>query len=151
MQAVASSSSWTLIGAHGGAGTTTVVELLNYRRSVAIAAEFDGTWPQGRRLAVVARSTAAGAAHAAETLASWPTQLDQPVLLVVADAPFPPAALARHRIRAISRGVPVVFVPYLWALRNLDTPAALRMPQASRTARRLQRRLLLSERQTVDH
>jgi hypothetical protein len=137
---------WTLIGAHGGAGVSTVVALLNHRVGAGegppVAREFDSGWDVGRRPVVVTRSTAAGAELAAQMMAEWPLP-DRPVLMVVADAPLPVPPLARHRLQVISaQAAGTLSVPYLHPVRNLGDPAvALGGRSVARVARRLQRQL----------
>ncbi|MFI7643423.1 hypothetical protein [Nonomuraea sp. NPDC049400] len=133
-----------MIGAHGGAGTSTVADLLNHRRAHPAAFEFDGTVPEGHRPALVVKATAEGADHAARMVASWPRHLPRPALIIVADAPLPMPRLARFRLRAISGEVAVtVRVPFLIALRQLDRQTALQAGgRVTRTARTLQRALL---------
>lgn len=134
---------WTLIGAHSGAGTSTVVELLNHRRASPLAKEFTGEIPDGHRLALVVRATVEGTEHAARMIASWPAHLPRPALIVVADVPLPTPRLVAFRLRAISSEVAlVVRVPYLLVLRQLDRRAALKAGgRVTRTARSLQRAL----------
>ncbi|WP_329431007.1 hypothetical protein OG339_48490 (plasmid) [Streptosporangium sp. NBC_01495] len=132
---------WVLIGAHGGAGLTTVAALLNHARPGS-AAEFSGSWPTGRRIVLVANSSANGAQAAAQMAANWPLPSSCPALVVVADTPFRAPPLARYRLRAISRLVTaMIAVPYLPAVRNLGIETALQAQTTARTARRLQRRL----------
>ncbi|MEV4117027.1 hypothetical protein [Nonomuraea sp. NPDC049695] len=132
---------WTLIGAHGGAGTSMVVDLLNHRRTSPLAFEFDGAVPAEHNPALVVRATAEGADHAARMIASWPEHLARPALIIVADAPLPMPRLARYRLRAISGETALTLrVPYLFALRHLDRHAALEAGgRVTRTARTLQR------------
>ncbi|GAA3843854.1 hypothetical protein GCM10022226_78550 [Sphaerisporangium flaviroseum] len=93
----------------------------------------------GQRPVVVLRGCASGADSAAQMTARWPLP-DKPVLLVVADAPFPMPALARHRLEVISASVTAtIFVRYLAVLRELGDPVvALRQRSVARAARRLQ-------------
>jgi hypothetical protein len=135
------------MGAHGGAGVSTLITLLNHEQDEKTAVEYDGSWPEEHRLALVARSTASGAEYAAQRIAQWPKDAARPSLLLVADAPFPIPSLARHRFTAISETVSrILFVPYVFALRNLGPGRqCLQDAEIVRLARRLQRALLLPD------
>ncbi|MEV1176626.1 hypothetical protein [Nonomuraea sp. NPDC049784] len=135
---------WTLVGAHGGAGTSTLVMLLNHEASTPRAMEYaGGALAAGHRLALVASSTAAGTHRAAQMVAGWPRALPRPVLLVRAADPFGLPAMSRYHLKAISTEVAgMVRVPYLFALRQLDAHAALASSgRAARLAQRLRARM----------
>ncbi|MGP4104738.1 hypothetical protein [Nonomuraea sp. KM90] len=135
---------WTLIGAHGGAGTSTLVALLNHQASAPHAVEYTGgALPADHRVAVVASSTAAGTQQAARMVAGWPRELARPVLLVRAADPFGLPPMSRYQLKAISTEVgAVIRVPYLFALRQLDAATALTSStRTTRAAQRLRRRM----------
>jgi hypothetical protein len=107
-----------VLGAHGGAGARTVVDLLR------IAGAEVGLMREGQRLpadatpVLVVRSTASGLRAAGEMLAVWHPDVPAPWLVVVADVPAPPPPAVRYRLRALSGQVRgEVTVPYLWPLR----------------------------------
>jgi len=110
-----------VLGAHGGAGARTVVDLLR------LAGAEVGLMQEGDRLpadatpVLVARSTAAGLSAAAEMLAAWHPDVPHPWLVVVADVPAPAPPAVRYRLRALGGQVRgVATVPYLWPLRAAD-------------------------------
>ncbi|MEU6720670.1 hypothetical protein ABZ897_55235 [Nonomuraea sp. NPDC046802] len=135
---------WTLVGAHGGAGTSTLVTLLNHQASAPRAVEYTGgTLPVDHRVAVVTSSTATGTQRTAQMLAGWPRELPRPVLLVRAADPFGLPPMSRYQLKAISTEVDAVIrVPYLFVLRQLDVSAALTSSsRAARLAQLLRRRM----------
>jgi len=129
-----------ICGAHGGAGTTTLAQLLSPAwdmgamrpardpRSPAIIAH-------GRPLLVACRNTAAAAAAATAAVAA----LTRPrarvaVLVIVSDGwPQPPAATARFRLLGPRVGA-VIHLPFIPALRLADGPAGVPLPRAARRA-----------------
>jgi len=134
---------WTLIGAHPGAGTSTLTALLNHRHDGFATELIPGVPPARDKVVLVARSTPAGAEAVARMVADWPLAA-RPVLCLVADLPLPASRLTRHRIKAISRQVSAVIgLPYLFALRNFgDVATAVRHDRkTTRTARGLRRAL----------
>lgn len=118
-------SSVLLVGCHGGAGTTTLTGQLAPLGHETDRETLAGMDLAGQAVIVVARSTAAGTRHAADTI----TQLLQagaaPLVAVVADGPWPEPLAARARIRALSGHVPVVRVPYITRWRFEDTPSTV--------------------------
>ncbi len=110
-----------VLGAHGGAGARTVVELLQLGGVSAVGLELGEHLPPRAVPALVARSTAAGMNAAASLLAQWHPDVALPWLIVVADVPAPPPPPVRYRLRVVrgmARGT--VDVPFLWPLRAVD-------------------------------
>ncbi|MGQ0463979.1 MAG: hypothetical protein ACT4QG_01540 [Sporichthyaceae bacterium] len=111
-----------VLGAHGGAGARTVVEMLRIGGVPAVDLELGEHLPAGSVPALVTRSTAAGMKAAAELLAQWHPEVALPWLIVVADVPAPPPPPVRYRLRVV-RGMAraTVDVPFLWPLRAVDS------------------------------
>lgn len=135
-----------MIGAHGGAGSTSVAALLN-SKDPDTAVEPGGAdaaklAERDRVVVLVARSTAYGMAAAARRLTAWPSST-LPWLVVVADAPAPPPVAARFRVRALRpRTAGIAQVPYLFPLRAVDHAAeVLDATSVSRAAVQLLRAL----------
>lgn len=137
-----------VLGAHGGAGTSTVTRWLDPNGD-------DGTMelPKGSHLPphciplVVARSTAFGMSRAVQFIGSWHSDVPRPYLVVVRDAPLGLPKATAYRMRAIRpRVLGIVEVPYLVRLREIDTPAeGLEIRNVRRAARDLRRRLGLPD------
>lgn len=119
---------YVVAGAHGGAGTSTVVALLDIALGPGAGAEPAalGALIAARRraLLLVARSHAYGLRAAADRLPALAHH--RPVLVLVADAPAGDPAAVRYRVRALEGLVAgVVRVPYLPALRAVDQASDL--------------------------
>lgn len=167
--AAVTARSWAVLGAHGGAGASTVVELLRLAALDAADASVDrpelgaagsmevpGSVVElraGQALPIcatpvlVARATAYGLAAASEALAAWHPAVPRPWLVLVADIAAPTPAPVRYRTRALAgrcRGVATV--GYLWPLRAADSPAEVASTRPFiRAARRLRDALLTEE------
>jgi hypothetical protein len=113
-----------VLGAHGGAGARTVVELLQIGGVHAVDLQLGEHLPASAIPALVARSTASGMNAAATLLAQWHPEVPLPILVVVADVPAPPPPPVRYRLRVV-RGMAraTIEVPFLWPLRSVDTAA----------------------------
>jgi hypothetical protein len=111
-----------VLGAHGGAGVSTMVELLLLAGVPAVELGLGEHLPANAVPAVVARSTAAGMTAAATMLAQWHPDVPLPYLIVNADVPAPPPPPVRYRLRVV-RGMAraTVDVPFLWPLRAVDS------------------------------
>lgn len=137
-----------VLGAHGGAGASTVARWLDPDGDTGTT-----ELPHGAQLpahfipVVVARSTASGMASAVHLLGAWNPDVPRPVLVVVGDAPLRMPRASAYRIRSISpRCLDVVRVPYLARLREIDTPAAgLAHRDVQKAARNLRRQLGLTD------
>ncbi|MGW3091662.1 hypothetical protein [Streptomyces sp. NPDC001108] len=137
-------SRFGVIGAHGGAGASTITRWLDPTGD-------GGTMELGRGShlpphyipLVVAKSTAFGMSKAVHVLGSWHPDVPRPYLVVVRDAPLRLPRATAYRMRAIGpRVLGVVQVPYLVRLREIDTPAeGLELRDAQKAARNLRRHL----------
>lgn len=119
---------YVVAGAHGGAGTSTVVALLDIALGPGAGAEPAAVGAliaaRHRALLLVARSHAYGLRAAADRLPVLAHH--HPVLVLVADAPAGDPAAVRYRVRALEGLVAgVVRVPYLPALRAVDQASDL--------------------------
>ncbi|MGQ0843872.1 MAG: hypothetical protein ACT4QF_07030 [Sporichthyaceae bacterium] len=113
-----------VLGAHGGAGARTIVEMLRIGGVPAVDLEIGEHLPSAAVPALVARSTASGMNAAASLLAQWHPEVPLPWLIVVADVPAPPPPPVRYRLRVVrgmARGT--IEVPFLWPLRAVDSAA----------------------------
>lgn len=110
-----------VLGAHGGAGARTVVEMLQIGGVPAVRLQLGEHLPASAVPALVVRSTAAGMNAAAAMLAQWHSEVPLPWLIVVADVPAPPPPPVRYRLRVV-RGMAsaTLEVPFLWPLRAVD-------------------------------
>jgi hypothetical protein len=110
-----------ILGAHGGAGSRTVLELLRLGGVPAVGVQAGEHLPAAAVPALVARSTASGLTAAARLLSQWHPQVPLPWLIVVADVPAPPPPPVRYRLRVV-RGMAraTIEVPFLWQLRAVD-------------------------------
>ena len=137
-------SAFAILGAHGGAGASTITELLRAQGADANELTAGQRLPSAAVPVLVARSTAKGLAAAAHALASWHPGVPRPWLVVVADVPATPPPPVRYRLQALgaqTRGS--VVVPYLWPLRAADTAADVAENKTvSRAAARLREALL---------
>uniref|UniRef100_UPI003F49A00D hypothetical protein n=1 Tax=unclassified Streptomyces TaxID=2593676 RepID=UPI003F49A00D len=116
---------FAVMGAHGGAGVSTVTRLLDPEgRGHAIEIPLGGALPPHYIPVVVARSTAYGLLRTGELLTRWHPGIPRPWLVIVQDAPIRVPLPVRYRSRALaSRTLGVLHVPYLYRLRVVDTPA----------------------------
>lgn len=137
-----------VIGAHGGAGTSTVTRWLDpdgegHTFELATGSQL----PPDYIPVVVCRSTAFGMAHATRLLGQWHPDVPRPYLVVVRDAPLSLPRATRYRMRAVKpRVFEIVQVPYLVRLREYDTPAdGLRHKTVRRAARTLRQHFGIPE------
>jgi len=121
-----------VVGAHGGAGTTTVATLLRPAMALDLQTITPARWDvhAGRwatlPLVVVARGTARGTADAVAAVSgAAAVGLRPAALAVIGDGWWPEPAVVRARLRMLSGRVgAVVRVPYAPAWRYVDDPLA---------------------------
>lgn len=127
-------------GAHGGAGTSTLVAWL--RPACDMGSMRPGLYPRcpawvaNGRPVIVACGTTAHAAQAATTAVTAVTRAGAVVcvLAVVSDGwPEPPVAAGRFRLLEPQLGT-IVRVPFVPAIRLADDPAAVPLPRQARRA-----------------
>lgn len=123
--APAASRAFSVIGAHGGAGTTTVTHWLDPQGETGTMELIPGSHLQpGYTPVVVARSTAYGVHAAVQLLGRWHPDVPRPFLVVVRDAPLPLPRPVSYRLTAIkSRVLGIAEVPYLVQLRDAHKPS----------------------------
>lgn len=137
-----------VLGAHGGAGTTTVTRWLDPDGSGGTLELHRGSHlPPHYTPLVVARSTAFGMQEAVRLIGGWHAGVPRPYLVIVRDAPLRLPKTVRYRRRAIgARVLGIAEVPYLVRLREIDTPAeGLTHRAVQKAARDLRRQLGLPE------
>ena len=128
-----------VFGAHGGAGVTTLVALLQPAWDMGAMRgvpdpRFPPVRPAGRPLVLVTRNTvaAAGRATAAVSAVALPGG-HIAALIVVADSPLPEPAEASYRFRLLAPRVgAVVRMPFIPALRLVDEPVPVNLPRKAR-------------------
>lgn len=139
---------FAVLGAHGGAGTSTVSHWLNPDGSTSTMELHQGSQlPPHYTPVVVARSTAFGMLRASQLIGRWHPDVPRPFLVVVRDAPLripKPAAYRRQAVQG--RVLDIVNVPYLVGLRDADNPAqGLTFRAVQRAASDLRRALGLAD------
>ena len=126
-----------LVGAHGGAGVTTLAGLLRP------AWDMGAVWrpgpdcgplrPAGRPVLLVTRNTVAAAGRAVTAARLLAEQGVQVTVLVVIGDGLPEPAEARYRFRVLGGRVgAVVRVPFVPALRIAADPLAVDLPRRAR-------------------
>jgi hypothetical protein len=128
-----------LLGAHGGAGTSTLAFLLRSELDLGAARESHlDAWDwrmQGRPLVLVTRNNAPAAVRAEAVVNALAGRgIHVAVVAVIADGLFEPCS-ASYRFRVMSCRVGwVVRVPFVGPLRSVENPANARLPWSARRA-----------------
>jgi hypothetical protein len=128
-----------LVGAHGGAGVTTLAVLLRPSwdmgtvRRLGLASP--PLRPAGRPVLLVARNTAPAAIQAvAATMLLGEQRVQVAVMVVIGDG-LPEPAEARYRFRVLEGRVgAVVRLPFVPAFRVAADPLAVHLPRRARRA-----------------
>ena len=128
-----------LVGAHGGAGVTTLAGLLRPAWDMgAVRRPGPGQRPlrpAGRPVVLVARSTAAAAARAVTATGLLAAQGVQVTVLAVIGDGLPEPAGARYRFRVLDGRVgAVVRVPFIPAFRLAADPLSVTLPRRAQQA-----------------
>jgi hypothetical protein len=128
-----------VIGAHGGAGVTTLAGLLRPAWDMGVAARpgpgRGPLRPAGRPVVLAARSTAAAAAQAVAATGLLAAQGVQVTVLAVIGDGLPEPAEARYRFRVLEGRVgAVVRVPFIPAFRLAADPLSVTLPRRARRA-----------------
>jgi hypothetical protein len=129
-----------VVGAHGGAGTTTLAILLRpawdigtVRRPVPGRPAIRPTW--GRPLVLVSRNTAVSAARAIGAANAIKWQGERIAVLAIVSDGLPEPAAAAYRFQVLAARVDaVVRVPFIASLRTADDPAQVDLPRNARRA-----------------
>lgn len=129
-----------VVGAHGGAGTTTLAVLLRPARDLGVVQRPSRGRPAvraaGRPVTLVARNTASAAARATAAVNAIDWQGGHVAVLVIVSDGLPEPAAAAYRFQLLAARVGVVArVPFIASLRAADGPPAL--ADLPRRARRL--------------
>ncbi|MFP3965391.1 hypothetical protein SMC26_23995 [Actinomadura fulvescens] len=137
--AIQSSGELVVVGAHGGAGTSTLAALLAPSWDLGSITVLDLRHPQvlpaTRPLVLVCRNTAAGT-RAATLAVTALGDRGQPVaaLVIVSDGwPEPKGAAARLTMLHGRVGA-MVRIPFIASLRAVDDPTSVRLPTRAQTA-----------------
>ena len=128
-----------LVGAHGGAGGTTLAGLLRPAWDMgAVRRPGRGQGPlrpAGRPVVLVARSTAAAAARAVTATGLLAAQGVHVTVLAVTGDGLPEPAEARYRFRVLDGRVgAVVRVPFIPAFRLAADPLSVTLPRRAQNA-----------------
>lgn len=137
-----------VLGAHGGAGMSTVVRLLDPQgQGWAVELSPGQHLPHNYIPVVVTRSTAYGLHRTQDLLNRWHPSIPRPWLVVIRDAPLRPPLPVRYRLRTVApRTLGIAHVPYLYRLRLVDDPAeALTDTPVSKAGRELRASLGFSD------
>jgi hypothetical protein len=128
-----------LVGAHGGAGVTTLAGLLRPAWDMGAVRRLGPGQrplrPAGRPVVLVARSTASAAARAVTATRLLAAQGVQVTVLAVIGDGLPEPAEARYRFRVLDGRVgAVVRVPFVPAFRLAADPLSVTLPRRARRA-----------------
>jgi hypothetical protein len=128
-----------LVGAHGGAGVTTLATLLRPAWDLGTVRQAGPASvplrPAGRPVLLVARNTAPAAAQAVAATRLLSEQHVQVAILAVISDGLPEPAEARYRFRVLEGRVgAVIRVPFVPAFRVAADPLAVRLPRRMRRA-----------------
>ena len=136
---LAPSGGVVLVGAHGGAGVTTLAGLLRPAWDLGVARRPGPGQrplrPAGRPVVLVARSTAAAAARAVTATGLLAAQGVQVAVLAVVGDGLPEPAEARYRYRVLEGRVgAVVRLPFVPVFRIAADPLSVTLPRRARRA-----------------
>lgn len=128
-----------IVGAHGGAGVTTLAALLRPAwdmGAVSPPGQDRGLLrTAGRPVVLVTRGTVTASSRAVAAVGVLGAQGVPVAVLAVTDDGLPEPAEARYRIRLLQARVgAVVRVPYIPALRIADDPLRVDLPRRARRA-----------------
>jgi hypothetical protein len=124
-----------VVGAHGGAGVTTMAALLRPAWDLGVLRPAGPLRPEGRPVVLVTRSTAPGAARAVAAVRLLGQQYVRVAVLAVIGDGLPEPAEARYRFRVLDGRVgAVVRVPFVPTFRVAAGPLAVRLPRRARRA-----------------
>ena len=126
-----------LVGAHGGAGTSTLAALLApaWDMGVMSGPAPGGLRPGGRPVVLAARNTVAAAGGAVVAVSAITTAGAWVAVLVVVSDGLPEPAEARYRFRVLEGRVgAVVRMPFVPAFRVAADPSLVGLPRRARHA-----------------
>ena len=126
-----------VVGAHGGAGTTTLAVLLQPAWDLGTvrrpARGRPAVQARGRPIALVTRNTAAAAARATLAVNAITWQGERVAVLAIVSDGLPDPAAAAYRFALLAARVgAVVRVPFIASLRAADDPAQADLPRRAR-------------------
>ena len=128
-----------LVGAHGGAGVTTLTGLLRPAWDMGLVRQpgpgHGSLRPAGRPVVLVTRNTVTAAARAVAAAGLLSGQGVQVAVLAVIGDGLPEPAEASYRFRVLEGRVgAVVRVPFVPAYRIVADPLAVALPRRARSA-----------------
>jgi len=126
-----------VVGAHGGAGTTTLAVLLQPAWDMGTVRRPARGRPaiqaRGRPIVLVTRNTAAAAARATSAVNAITWQAERVAVLAIVSDGLPEPAAAAYRLALLSARVgAVVRIPFIASLRAADDPAQADLPRKAR-------------------
>ena len=125
-----------VVGAHGGAGTTTLAILLKPAWDMGVVrrpGQGPPSFRPGGHLVLVARNTALAAGRAIGAVNALTWQGARVAVVAVVSDGMPEPASASYRFQLLQPRVDVlVRVPFVTALRAADDPALLDLPRKAR-------------------
>lgn len=126
-----------VVGAHGGAGTTTLAVLLQPAWDMGtvrcLARGRPAVQARGRPIALVTRNTAVAAARATAAVNAITWQGERIAVLAIVSDGLPEPAVAAYRFALLAARVgAVVRVPFIASLRAADDPAQAELPRRAR-------------------
>lgn len=140
-----------VVGAHGGAGVSTLAALLRPAWDMGVVREPRSGGPLrpgGRPVVLAARNTVAAAGRAVAATTAITRQATQVAVLVVVSDGLPEPAEARYRFRVLEGRVgAVVRMPFVPALRVAGGPLQVDLPR--RALRALAEIRMLAQGQTA--
>jgi hypothetical protein len=128
-----------VIGAHGGAGVTTLAILLSPAWDMGIVRRPAPGRPVlrtgGRPVVLVTRNTVAAAGRATAAVNAITGHGERVAVLAVVSDGLPEPAAAAYRLRVLGHRVGVIVrVPFVAALRAADDPARVDLPRKASRA-----------------
>jgi len=126
-----------LVGAHGGAGVSTLAALLSPAWDMGAIREsrLRRLRPAGRPVVLAARNTVAAAGRAVAATTAITGQGTQVAVLVVVSDGLPEPAEARYRFRVLEGRVgAVIRMPFVPAFRLAGSPLQVDLPRRARQA-----------------
>jgi hypothetical protein len=126
-----------LLGAHGGAGVTTLAGLLRPAWDLGVVARpgLGPLWNTGRPVLLVTRNTVAAAGQAVAATGLLGEQGVRVAVLAVIGDGLPEPAEARYRFRILEARVgAVVRMPFVPAFRIAADPRSVALPRRARRA-----------------
>lgn len=125
-----------VVGAHRGAGVTTLAALLGSERDLGVVPRHSRNWlvvcVEGRPLVLVSRNTTPGVQTAASAVSALKDLGGTVAVLAVIKDRLPEPMAATHALRALASQVGgVVRIPFVPALRGVRDPLRVSLPKGA--------------------